>query len=187
MTHTDPKAERGAWAVALAAPMASAEQGVEPERYLERLRESLAGEPADELVQLVARAVESRQRGETPPEFADSLGLREGVSGYIYHTVPVVLHAWFSHSTDYSSAVQAVVGCGGDTDSTAAIVGGIVGSAVGKDGIPSEWLEGIWEWPRSVGWMERLAASLADAQARQETLVPPNAVNGSDGVGCLSD
>jgi len=38
-----------------------------------------------------------------------------------------------------------VIECGGDTDSTAAIVGGIVGSAVGKAGIPTEWLDDLLE------------------------------------------
>ena len=49
------------------------------------------------------------------------------------------------------------VACGGDTDTTAAIVGGIVGSGVGKAGIPPQWISGIREWPRTVAWMERLA------------------------------
>jgi hypothetical protein len=29
--------------------------------------------------------------------FARSLGLKRGVTGYMYHTVPVVLHAWLRH------------------------------------------------------------------------------------------
>jgi ADP-ribosyl-[dinitrogen reductase] hydrolase len=42
----------------------------------------------------------------------------------------------------------------------AAIVGGIVGAAVGVEGIPASWLEGLIEWPRSVGWMGRLGRQL---------------------------
>jgi ADP-ribosyl-[dinitrogen reductase] hydrolase len=83
------------------------------------------------------------------------------------------------------AAVTAVVRCGGDTDSTAAIVGGhrrrpssaaivggIVGAAVGKEGIPNNWLQGLWEWPRSVRWMESLSKSLAHHRA-SESPCPP--------------
>jgi ADP-ribosyl-[dinitrogen reductase] hydrolase len=54
------------------------------------------------------------------------------------------------------------VACGGDTDSVAAIVGGIVGAAVGAEGIPSSWRSGLIEWPRSVDWMERLGRQLEE-------------------------
>lgn len=49
-----------------------------------------------------------------------------------------------------------------DTDTTAAIVGGIVGAAVGRNGIPPEWLDRLLEWPRTVAWMERLGRQLHD-------------------------
>jgi len=32
---------------------------------------------------------------------------------------------------------------------------------LGEGAIPSEWIEGICEWPRSVQWMRKLAARLA--------------------------
>ncbi len=57
-----------------------------------------------------------------------------------------------------------MIRCGGDTDTTAAIVGAIVGAGVGKEGIPAEWLSALAEWPRTVDWMERLAGQLADVQ-----------------------
>ena len=99
----------------------------------------------------------------------------KGVSGYVYHSVPVAIHAWLVHQRDYRSAVTSVIQCGGDTDSIGAIVGGIVGAAVGKDGIPFEWLNNILEWPRSVAWMERLGTQLdfstrSNAQDRPATL-----------------
>jgi hypothetical protein len=87
------------------------------------------------------------------------------VTGFVNHTVPVVLHAWFRHPEDYRRGVLAVVRCGGDTDTTAALVGGIIGARVGKAGIPAGWLAALWEWPRTVGWMERLAWRLAEVCA----------------------
>ena len=40
------------------------------------------------------------------------------------------------------------------------IVGGIIGSAVGKEGLPVDWLNNLREWPRSVSWMDRLGTQL---------------------------
>ena len=47
--------------------------------------------------------------------------------------------------------------CGGDTDSVAAIAGGICGAEVGEAGIPPAWISGICDWPRSVRHIRRMA------------------------------
>ena len=117
----------------------------------------------------------SANDGQSTESFADSLGLSKGVSGYVYHSVPVAIHASFVHQHDFRSAVTSVIQCGGDTDSTGAIVGGIIGTAVGKNGIPAEWLDHLLEWPRSVSWMERLGMQVdssisSDAKYRPITL-----------------
>ena len=109
---------------------------------------------------LISGAVNSVEDGQSTVAFADSIGLTKGVSGYVYHSVPVSIHAWLSNQRDFRSAVTHVVDCGGDTDSTGAIVGGIVGASVGRAGIPAEWIERLCEWPRSIEWMERLAVQL---------------------------
>ena len=168
ITHTDPKAEFGAMAVALAAHMASNSSGesVSPQTYYDRLRDILKEESADEFLKLIDKAVKSVTHQETTKSFAADLGLGAGISGYVYHTVPIVLHSWLRHQGDYRSAIVSVVQCGGDTDTTAAIVGGIVGAGVGKVGIPQEWLDGLWEWPRTVGWMQKLGEKLAVVSAQ---------------------
>jgi len=89
-----------------------------------------------------------------------------GVSGYIYHTVPVYLHAWLSHQNscqnDFRNAIVDVLRCGGDADSTAAIVGGIIGAQVGLEQIPAAWRDQIIEWPRTVSWMQKVAHAAAE-------------------------
>jgi hypothetical protein len=62
-----------------------------------------------------------------------------------------------------------VILAGGDADTTAAITGGIVGTTVGRAGIPGEWLAHLNEWPRTVAWMEQLAGMLG----RGEVGKPP--------------
>ena len=157
ITHTDPKAEYGAFAVALAAQLAR--QQATADHFMDQLKLSL-GADGDELSALIAHAVNSANDGQSTDSFADSLGLSNGVSGYVYHSVPVAIHASFVHQHDFRSAITAVIRCGGDTDSTGAIVGGIIGTAVGKNGIPTEWLDRLLEWPRTVSWMERLGVQV---------------------------
>jgi len=172
ITHTDPKAAYGALAVALAARMQSERAGADPGRFATRLAEMLMDEPAAELIGLIDQIRQSLARNESTEQFAASLGLDRGVSGYVYHTVPVVLHAWLRHPADYRNALIEVIRCGGDTDTTGAILGGIIGSGVGKDGIPAEWLRGLCEWPRTVDWMERLATQLANVRNSRTTARP---------------
>lgn len=171
LTHTDPKALSGALAVALAAWHARKEAPPLATTYLELLRQKL--EPDDVLLPLLEAAADSSGRGESPASFADSLGLEEGVGGYVLQTVPVAVQAWLRYPEDLRRAVTETVACGGDADTMAAIVGGIVGSRVGRNGVPQDWLDGLCEWPRTVAWMERLAALLAANLDRPEPTVPP--------------
>ncbi|WP_010585117.1 ADP-ribosylglycohydrolase family protein [Schlesneria paludicola] len=156
ITHTDPKAFHGALAVAIAAWCAK--RGLStPGAFFEKYRSLVDTDTSDEFQGLMKTMASSLAAGDSTEIFADQLGCRRGVSGYVYHTVPVVLHCWLSHPRDYQSSIQTVIRCGGDTDTTAAIVGAIVGAEVGRSGIPPAWLNGLCEWPRSVDWMERLA------------------------------
>lgn len=165
ITHTDPKADYGALAVALAAYQA-AQGDWGSTAYLSAVSSLLPAEDRDaaELSRLIRLAAESAAAGEETSDFAaGTLGLPEQVTGYIYHTVPVALHAWLRHPTDFRAAIRSAVACGGDTDTVAAITGAMVGAGVGPEGIPAEWLTGLREWPCSVDWIMTLAARLADA------------------------
>ena len=172
ITHSDPKAEYGAIAVALAARVARQTREADARAYLSELRAILPCE-ADELIDRLGEAAASAAAGASTAEFAEATGQSRGVSGYTYHCVPVAIHAWLRHSGDFRTAIVETVACGGDTDTTAAIVGGIVGAGVGKAGIPPEWIDGICEWPRSVDWMERLAACLYETRLGSATVRAP--------------
>jgi ADP-ribosylglycohydrolase len=158
ITHTDPKAEWGALAVALAAYLASSHHAITPHDYFTQLQTLLSTEPAQEFMMLIKVALDNLEQ--STPDLAILLGLTTGISGYVYHTVPIVIHAWLRNQPHYPAAILEVIRCGGDTDTTAAIVGGIVGSQVGKAGIPAPWLTQLWEFPRHIAWMEQLGHSL---------------------------
>ncbi|MGB3636331.1 MAG: ADP-ribosylglycohydrolase family protein [Rivularia sp. (in: cyanobacteria)] len=174
LTHTDIKAEYGALAVALAAYLSSQQLLISPQIYYEKL-ENLIGLEQVEFLSLIKQACDSAESTETTQSFAAKIGLSKGISGYIYHTVPVVIQAWLKYQQDYQIAILEIVRCGGDTDTTAAILGGIVGAAVGKEGIPQVWLDNLWEYPRNVKWMESLGSRLAESQqnTKQSSLQLP--------------
>jgi ADP-ribosyl-[dinitrogen reductase] hydrolase len=162
LTHTDPRAERGALLVALAARHGAARgpQGVRAEAFWREARDALPDRD-QELDGLLDRLDDHLRRRVPAEGFADALGLERGVSGYVYHTVPLALYCWLRHPGDFRAAVEEVIDLGGDADSTGAVVGGIAGATVGAAGIPAEWVRGLFEWPRSVGWMRKLAGRLA--------------------------
>jgi ADP-ribosylglycohydrolase len=162
LTHTDPRAEEGALAVALAASYATRE-GPDGARHPDRFFAFLLSHLRDgELLAHLPRAEEFLARGASVTEFADALGLAGGVTGYIYHTVPVALYAWLRFPQDFRAAVESVVVLGGDTDTTGAIV--LSGATLGPGAIPREWLDGLREWPRTIAWLRGLGEALAAAK-----------------------
>lgn len=172
ITHTDPRAENGALAVAIAAFLSSDKKtdGVSSHSYYELLQQYVHDTI---FLDLICKCITSISNGENTQIFAASLGLEKGVSGYIYHTVPVVIHAWLRYPNDFRSAVIEIIRCGGDTDTTAAILGGIIGAGVGKTGIPAEWLNGVSDWPMTVKWIEKLGNILYEALEQNHSNKPP--------------
>ena len=158
LTHTDPRAERGALLVALAAHHGA--EGKGGAAFLPLAREAIP-DLDRKLAGLLDTMENHLQRNASAEELADALGLHRGVSGYIYHTIPLALYCWLRHPGDFRGAVEEVIDLGGDADSTGAIVGGIAGATVGAKGIPPEWIAGLFEWPRSIAWMQSLAERLA--------------------------
>lgn len=116
---------------------------------------------ASEFIELIEKAVSSIEKNESGDIFADSLGLTTGITGYIYHTVPVAIHVWLRHQDNLKDALEKIIGLGGDTDTTAAIVGALVGSSIGQQGIPGEYLDNLCEWPSDVKWMTDLGTQLS--------------------------
>jgi ADP-ribosyl-[dinitrogen reductase] hydrolase len=185
LTHRDARAEAGALAIALAtaAAVRSADHGDDGNFTLDAT--ALLGElkrhsPGDEeLIRALALVEEHLQLGSTPRQLAEALGIRGGISGYIHHTVPVALYCWLRTPDDFRAAITEVIALGGDTDTTAAIVGGMAGGSVGAARLPVDWVSGLRDWPRSVSWMRRLGARLA---ARHEA---PAAVTSTTALGPL--
>lgn len=159
LTHVDPRAEQGAMCIAHCAQV-SARRGIVDAA---RLGKDLAAIAEDaELRENLMKALAASEAGKTPRDYAAMLGLEHGVTGFINHTVPACVFLWLRYRDDYAEAIRQAVGLGGDTDTVAAITGGLVGARVGAEGIPGEWIRGMIDWPRSIGWIENLAVSAAE-------------------------
>lgn len=63
-------------------------------------------------------------------------------SGYVIHTLEAALWCLLTTSS-YAEAVLKAVNLGEDTDTTAAVTGGLAGLYYGVENIPSEWIEQI--------------------------------------------
>lgn len=164
VTHTDPKALIGAKAVALLTAWsvrADLRERPSSKECIEVLRG--AGPEDEEWLHLLGAVSKAHDRSLTVRDFARSLGLERGVTGYVYHTVPIAVYAWLRHFGDFTGTLTAVLDCGGDTDTTGAITGALAGAVVGQAGIPDRWIDGILDWPRSPELLVRVADRLADA------------------------
>jgi ADP-ribosylglycohydrolase len=171
LTHTDPKAAIGAMAVARMAAWA-----VEHESSAPPCPEEIAGALAElapgdaEWRAGIDRIPTSIRLQESVPAFAASLGLDDGVTGYIYHTVPVAVYAWLRHYGEFRSTVEAALDCGGDSDTLGAIAGALASATVGAAGIPESWLNGIVDWPRSLRLIRAVGNQLENQIERGEPM-----------------
>jgi ADP-ribosylglycohydrolase len=140
LTHTDERAEESALLVAEAAAMAAT--GMESKDIIAALS------PLVKSSEMTIRWEKLRtglDEGMGIQAYADTIGCGDGVSGFAPNTVAVALFACMRHRGDFRRIIPEVVACGGDTDTVAAIAGGICGAEVGEGGIPPEWVQGICE------------------------------------------
>jgi ADP-ribosyl-[dinitrogen reductase] hydrolase len=161
LTHTDPRAEESALLVAEAASLAA--RHLPTQTALPILEELIVSAEMKTRFAALQHALSTER---SVLDYASEIGCGCGVSGFAPNTVAVALFAWLRHRGDFATAVRSVIQCGGDTDTVAAITGAICGAETGEAGMPPAWINGISEWPRSVTYIRRLAASLASQDRR---------------------
>lgn len=146
LTHTDPRAYQGALMVA------------ETTRYLmgdaswDQVLEAVTDPYLREKLQNMGEFPQ-----QSPQHYVIEQGWHKGVSGFVYHTAPAVVQAALHHRDDYRAAIKSVIECGGDSDTTAAIVGGMLGARLGARALPADWIGGYADRPHSLQYLEQLA------------------------------
>lgn len=173
LTHTDPRALAGAMAVAEVAARVTA--GVWTEKpaaseFAAMLRE-ISSDPdwraCVEKIALACAAADPLEQARR--DFAD----KNGVSGFVLHSVPFALIVWHHHYGDFRATIESIVQAGGDVDTVAAIAGAMAGAVDGTAGIPSDWISGIVDWPHGAGYLRALARRIGDASVPVATHFAP--------------
>lgn len=176
ISHSDKKAYYAALSIAVAAYLSTKQATITPANYCTAIQPYLQEDEAGKaLFQLIKKVCNSVDSDEKTTDFACSLGLEQGITGYSYHTVPLALHCWLTHQDDYHAGVVEIIRCGGDTDTCAAIVGALIGARVGRQGIPSTLIDNLYEFPRSIKWLERLSLCVYQHVTEHKKVKPPSA------------
>lgn len=88
---------------------------------------------------MIARAVRSSVKEEPCPETVERLG-----GGWVGdEALAISLYSTMAAKGDFARGVRLAVNHSGDSDSTGAISGNILGALLGKGLIPGEWLERV--------------------------------------------
>jgi len=139
-THAHPDGIAGAIAVAVATARVFAGER-EPHALLEIVvARTPAGPTRDGLALALAHL------GDEPVRAAALLG--NGTRVLSSDTVPFAIWCAATHLGDFMRACWTCVEVGGDIDTTCAMAGGIIVGAVGREGIPVDWLASREPLPR---------------------------------------
>ncbi len=101
------------------------------------------------------------QQRRSPSSVARHFGWDNQISGYIVPTTVMATYCWLRSPNDFRRAVTSAVMLGGDTDSVAAIVGGLVGAHVGAQQLPPELVKGLYGYPHGAAWIAKMAERLS--------------------------
>jgi ADP-ribosyl-[dinitrogen reductase] hydrolase len=158
LTHTDPKAN---WAALAIAECTALEMN--DDYSIGELKRRLVMITDDPAWQTLMREMFSHLAdNRSVMQFADSLGLAKGVTGYALHSAPVAIFAWVRHRPDAEMALSSALTCGGDTDSVGALIGAIAGAGFGSRCWPKTWVDRISDWPFGVANLRRIACGVAE-------------------------
>lgn len=95
---------------------------------------------------------------------------RPGGTGYVVDSLVSSRHA-LQAGSDYATVVREAIALGHDTDTTAAIAGGLAGIRNGRSGIPGKWLGALRGETLLDPLLSRLLERAAPRPARAENLV----------------
>jgi ADP-ribosylglycohydrolase len=129
ITHASEDAEAGALAIALASAYAV-------NNDMHNLLEKIVSQLPDSKVKKTLSGLDALISSDhiTPQQALRVLGTKANVK----ETVPAVLYCFLKFD-NYYDAIHAAIRAGGDTDTTAAIVGALFGAKLGMSGISNEF------------------------------------------------
>jgi ADP-ribosylglycohydrolase len=177
LAASEDELARDALARALARVTHTDERGVDGARLVAHAAARLLGgavlirdlvthvKPHPDLASALERAAVLLERGAG----ADEAGRELGTTGFVVHTVPFALFCALRFD-NFADAVKAAVRAGGDTDTIAAIAGGLAGARFGASAIPEKWLTTLEARGRGRRHLEALAAAFTDGSVPRPSL-----------------
>lgn len=154
VTHTDARAVEGAAFVAeLAAECARGEPGHDRAQMVRRASEAL-NQP--EVCRAVSAALELAATGTSPADAAEALG----TTGFVVHTIGLATYVFIRNGETPLACIQAAIAAGGDTDTTAAVVGGWAGALHGASALPADLVGALHDGPFGPSHLRALAIAL---------------------------
>ena len=172
ISHKDSKAYRGALAIAVAAKLAGENKKVNPNSFLE-IFDNINDSKCEEFDEILNKTIQSVNSKQSTINFAESLGLSNGVTGYIYDTVPIAIHTWLSNQDDFQTGLINTIQCGGDTDTVGSIVGSLIGIQVGAEKIPANWRKGLFDYPLNEISLKKIANNTYNQSIIKELCIFP--------------
>jgi ADP-ribosyl-[dinitrogen reductase] hydrolase len=158
LTHTDPKAMTGALAIAKLSAEIALNGIPNNEKAIDLLLKIQAQD--QEWLGLIEHMKNGLEKSSELKDFCRAVNMSRGISGYMYQTVPAVIYSILRNKGQFKESLEDVLNCGGDADTTGAILGAVLGASGKSVSIPAEWVENIVEWPRSVSFMRVLSEQL---------------------------
>lgn len=140
ITHASEEAEAGSIAIALAAAYAV---NNDLENLLEKIWEKLPSSKVKSTIYSLGSLIDSDY---IPPE--QSLRIL-GTKADVRETVPAALYCFLKYD-NYHEAVVAAIKAGGDTDTTAAVVGALFGAKSGLKDVDEAIVKGVEDYSKLV-------------------------------------
>lgn len=166
LTHTDPRAIEAAILVAESAALSA--KKIPDEAIITTLRAYITSKEMNFRFQILEEALFVQR---STHEYAAAIDCKKAVSGFAPDSVAVAIYSWLRYRNDFRKIITEIIHCGGDTDTTAAIAGGIAGAECDLNEMPESWREDIIDFPRSKTYLYKLAAYLENPEKYSKPLL----------------
>jgi ADP-ribosyl-[dinitrogen reductase] hydrolase len=160
LTHTNPLAADGCLVLSRLTQIAGTTKANSLEQ-LEALQQVVAVSKEAAIRDKLAELRSFLEHSRSPSAVARHFGWEKGISGFIVPTTVMTTYCFLRYPTDFDQAVRSAIRLGGDTDSVAAIVGGLVGAHIGFKKLPAHMVSRIKVGPHNTTWIAEMAERLS--------------------------
>ena len=136
LTHRHPTADAACIAAAYLVKLAL--DGTPPESFLPALRAQVGGRAAE--FDAALERLESVLAWPDEETALREIGPLRGGGWIAEEAVAMALYCVLRRPTDFAASLRLAANIGGDSDSVAALAGGIQGARLGTAGIPADWV-----------------------------------------------